>query len=91
MTTRSFYTQPQQLNCHGHGTLYLNLPTPTETCLQTEPATRTACSYPPRRTWQLGILFSLIPGRSPLKYLNSATELLNDLVAQLARAWQAIC
>ena len=27
----------------------------------------------------------------PLKYLNSATELPGDSVAQLIRAWQAIC
>ena len=33
----------------------------------------------------------LDPWQLSLKYSNSATELSSDLVAQLARAWQAIC
>ena len=33
----------------------------------------------------------LDPWQLNLKHLNSATELLGDLVAQLVRAWQAIC
>ena len=33
----------------------------------------------------------LDPWQLSLKYLNSATELLSDSVAQLVRAWQAIC
>ena len=33
----------------------------------------------------------LDPWQLSLKHLNSATELLGDLVAQLVRAWQAIC
>ena len=33
----------------------------------------------------------LDPWHLSLKRLNSATELLGDLVAQLVRAWQAIC
>ena len=45
----------------------------------------------PHRTCQLGICFGWVPGSSAFKYLNSATELPSDLVAQLVRAWQAIC
>ena len=47
--------------------------------------------HPLHRTCQLGIHFGWIPGSSAFKYSNSATELLGDLVAQLIRAWQAIC
>ena len=49
-------------------------------------------SHSPHRTCQLGICFGWIPGSSALSiYSNSTTELLGDLVAQLVRAWQAIC
>ena len=34
---------------------------------------------------------SLDPWQPSLKYSNSATELLSDSVAQLVKAWQAIC
>ena len=36
-------------------------------------------------------LLQLDPWQLSLKYLNSATELPGDSVAQLVRAWQAIC
>ena len=48
---------------------------------------------PSYRTCQLGIRFSWTPGSSAFnsKYSNSATQLLGNSVAQLVRAWQAIC
>ena len=55
------------------------------------PACASRSPHLPHRTSQLGICFGWIPGRScRLKYLNSATELLGDSVAQFVTAWQAI-
>ena len=59
-------------------------------CLKSDSVPRAECSpHPDMPAWYP---LHLDPAwQLSLKYSNSATELLSDLVAQLVRAWQVIC
>ena len=54
-------------------------------------AARFALATPSPSNTPAGYPLRLDPWQPRLKYLNSATELLGDSVAQLVRAWQAVC